>query len=63
MIDRSESHLIAREKRNRGDASKADGERAVRARRARAGVHDSARPTRVEPTVGDPSKTTTPRTR
>ena len=63
MIDRSESHLIAREKRNRGDASKADGERAVRARRARAGVHDAGRPMRVEPTVGDPSKTTAPRTR
>ena len=63
MVDRSESHLIAREKRNRGDASNADGERAVRARRARAGIHDSARPTRVEPTVGDPSKPTIPRSR
>ena len=52
MIDRSESHLIAREQRNRGDASTTDGARAVRARRARAGIaHESGRATRVEPTV------------
>jgi len=63
MIDRSESHLIAREQRNRGDASTTDGARAVRARRARAGIaHESGRATRVEPTVGEP-KSTTPRTR
>ena len=63
MIDRSESHLIAREQRNRGEASNTDGARAVRSRRARAGiVHESVRATRVEPTVGEP-KTTPPHTR
>ncbi len=33
MIDRSESHLIARERRNRSGASHRDGGHAVRARR------------------------------
>ncbi len=63
MIDRSESHLIAREQRNRGDASTTDGARVVRARGTRAVTHESVRATRVEPTVGDPSKATTPRNR
>ena len=60
MIDRSESHLIAREQRNRGDAS--NGERsagAVRARRAALRAsHESVRAQRIEPTVGDPTKPT-----
>jgi hypothetical protein len=62
MIDRSESHLIAREQRNRGDASNTDGVRPVRARRfgIRAGaVHEPVRATRVEPTVGDPTNPAT----
>ena len=62
MIDRTESRLIAREQRNRGDASNLDGDRAVRARRAGT-VHESPRPQRVEPTVNDPTKTAAPRAR
>ena len=58
MIDRSESHLIAREQRNRGDAS--NGESSARAARARRAAprasHESVRAQRIEPTVGDPAK-------
>jgi hypothetical protein len=60
MIDRSESHLIAREQRNRGDASNVETSAgAVRARRAALrATHDSVRAQRIEPTVGDPTKST-----
>lgn len=58
MIDRSESHLIARERRNRGHASN-NNPRAVRVRGfVQTGpVHEAARQQRVEPTVGDAAKT------
>ena len=58
MIDRSESHLIAREQRNRGDASNSESSAgAVRARRAALRAsHESLRAQRIEPTVGDPAK-------
>jgi hypothetical protein len=58
MIDRSESHLIAREQRNRGDASNGDRSAGVvRARRAALRApHESARAQRIEPTVADLTK-------
>ncbi len=58
MIDRSESHLIAREQRNRGDASNRDTPAsAARARRtAMRAAHESARAQRVEPSIADPAK-------
>lgn len=58
MIDRSESHLIAREQRNRGEASNGESSPgAVRARRAALRPsHESARAQRIEPTVGDLTK-------
>jgi len=49
MIDRSESDLIAREQRNRGEAD-------PRARRIGARAHDSMRAQRIEPTVGAPNR-------
>jgi hypothetical protein len=60
MIDRSESHLIAREQRNRGDASNGESSAgAVRARRAALRAsHESVRAQRIEPTVGDLAKPT-----
>jgi hypothetical protein len=55
MIDRSESDLIAREQRNRGE-----GDPRTRRFGARA-VHDTTRAQRVEPTVGQPIKKTDPK--
>jgi hypothetical protein len=55
MIDRSESDLIAREQRNRGE-----GEPRTRRLGART-AHESMRAQRVEPTVGVPPKKPDPK--
>jgi hypothetical protein len=55
MIDRSESDLIAREQRNRGEGDPR--ERRYGAR----GAHDSLRAQRIEPTVGVPPKKPDPK--
>jgi hypothetical protein len=58
MVDRNESHLIAREQRNRGSSS--DGgdhvKRAARRTKDRAAAqHDAARP--GQPSIGEPPAT------
>lgn len=56
MIDRSESHLIARELRNRSDSVNEGGDRAIRVARrfnARGNPHEPKRGPRIEPVVSN----------
>lgn len=66
MIDRSESHLIARELRNRGDSIAEGGDRAKRATRrfsARGNAHEPKHAARVEPIVSGSSNVDAPHPR
>jgi len=66
MIDRSESHLIARELRNRSDSVIQGGDRATRVARrfsAHGGAHEPKRGPRIEPVVSDSGNLDTPQPR
>jgi len=66
MIDRSESHLIARELRNRSVSVTEGGDRATRVTRrfnARGNPHEGKRGARIEPIVNDSGNVDTPRPR
>ena len=66
MIDRSESHLIARELRNRSESVNEGGDRATRVARrfsARGNAHEPKRGPSIEPIVSDSGNVGTPRPR